>query len=888
MRIITHSTVQKKNVKNSTVWLYVWLLLISLPFAVTAQTSPLGSELNDRLIIESQDYSDQGLLRSDSETGRRGLASRATQGVGQSGQTRTVTTVDLNGALAGVDYDVTAQIGFVVPTVAFDNVISSTGGAVTSAQVTFSSSPTGSPAGVPDADDLIVIYDATGTQLGSIGINQILGPVDIVYGSNTMRIQSLSSGVYSITDAFGAPILDGNLEAFLYNLRYAHNAVAGGGTEGNRYMIVDVTDPSNTLSAISTINVQYFPAATDDVDSIMANATMPETGNLLTNDSDLTPGDVLSVSEVNGVSGAVGSAFASTYGTITVQSNGNYSYSVDLTNIAVSGLSNGESLDDIISYGVQDLNGNVDFGFITMTINGVDELPVATDNTNMVTVGSSPSASGDVIFDDDGFGVDSGDRPLALFIWENQFTDQPVFAGLSGPVNGQTRTEPTTGVQITFTSTDPDNIGIPNQNQVVYQTSTNGGHTGYLGYAIDANVNPSASTVLTIDFDEPVVNLSFTLSDIDWSQNDSWQDLMTVNGNLGGTPVSFIPQVSGSVVTIGADTFYGTGSVPPQDAHGNVVINFPTPVDQVSVAYNYGPDATAADNGGQIAAISDLFWQATGAPRVSEVDGNTANVGVSYATTYGFITLNGDGTYSYMVDPANPAVATLPVGSTLDDVIPYTLIDSIDASGNTDTANLTITINGSFVACAVTAIAAVSNNDCDPGTNLFTADVTVTFAGAPATGTLDLMGDGTASVAVGSLDTSTSHTFTGVSMTADGGAIDLTATFSDDLTCTFNEPNAGTADVSCAALCGITAIAAVSNNDCDPGTDLFTADVTVTFSTAPATGTLDLTGDGTASVAVGSLDTSTSHTFTGVSMTADGGMIDLSATFSDDLTCTFN
>ncbi|MEP0388668.1 MAG: VCBS domain-containing protein, partial [Dokdonia sp.] len=636
-----------------------------------------------------------------------------------SNEQRTVTTVDLNGPLAGVDHAVTAQVGFIVPTVTIDNVITTTSSSLLNARITFSSSPTGIPAGVPDADDLIVIFDAGGTQLGSIGINQILGPVDLVYGSNTMRLQSLSSGVYSVTDAFGAPILAGNLEAFLFNLQYAHNGVAGGGTEGPRYMIVEVTDADNTLSATSVINAEYFPNATDDVNTIQANATMPVSGDLDSNDTDLTAGEVLSIAEVNGVIAAVGNSFASTYGFITVQSNGTYDYSVDTSNIAVSGLRNGTSLQDIISYTVQDLNGNQDFGFITITINGVDDLPVATDNTNSVTVGGTTVVNGDVIFDDDGFGVDSGDRPLAIFIWENQFSAPGgVFANLSGPVNGQSRTEPVTGVQVTFASADPDNIGIPNQDQVVYQTGTNGGHTGYLGFAIDANVNPSASSVLTMNFDNPVVNLSFTLSDIDWSQNDSWQDQMTVTGNIGGTPVPFSPQVPGSVVTVGADTFYGTGSVPAQDAHGNVVINFSTPVDQVSVAYNYGPDATAADNGGQIAAISDLIWQATGAPRVSEVDGMAGNVGMVYATTYGFITINGDGTYTYTLDPTNPAVIALTTGMTLTDTIPYTLIDTVDNTGNTAMANVIITINGpAAVPCttpsAITGLSDITINAGD-------------------------------------------------------------------------------------------------------------------------------------------------------------------------------
>ena len=74
----------------------------------------------------------------------------------------------------------------------------------------------------------------------------------------------------------------------------------------------------------------------------------------------------------------------------------------------------------------------------------------------------------------------------------------------------------------------------------------------------------------------------------------------------------------------------------------------------------------------------------------------------------------------------------------------------------------------------------------------------------------------------------------------------------------------------------------------DGSDDFFTADITVTFTSAPSLGTLNITGDTTQSVSIGSLDTTSSHTFTNVSMTPDGTPINLTATFSDDTTCTLN
>jgi len=103
--------------------------------------------------------------------------------------------------------------------------------------------------------------------------------------------------------------------------------------------------------------------------------------------------------------------------------------------------------------------------------------------------------------------------------------------------------------------------------------------------------------------------------------------------------------------------------------------------------------------------------------------------------------------------------------------------------------------------CQISAIAVSNLSSCTPGTDTYTADVTVSFQSAPATGTLELSGSGSASVSVSALDSTTIHVFTGVEMPADGEAIDLFATFTDVVPCVFTESNAGTAPVSCAPTC---------------------------------------------------------------------------------------
>ncbi|MEK7257229.1 MAG: lamin tail domain-containing protein, partial [Bacteroidota bacterium] len=218
------------------------------------------------------------------------------------------------------------------------------------------------------------------------------------------------------------------------------------------------------------------------------------------------------------------------------------------------------------------------------------------------------------------------------------------------------------------------------------------------------------------------------------------------------------------------------------------------------------------------------------------------------------------------------------------------------SNGNADTAPAACS------ACGISGISVANISACNnlstsnPADDTFTADVTVTFANPPATGNLNLTGDpifSPVSVPVGSLS-GTTHTFTGVVFSADGTAIVLNAFFSADAGCTFTNSNAGTAPANCSGtVCTVSGVSVSGISACnDNGTpfgsdDFFTANVTVTFANPPGSGALNLTGDGVATVAVGSLGSSTSHTFTGVMMSADGGSISLSATFSADSGCTF-
>jgi len=84
--------------------------------------------------------------------------------------------------------------------------------------------------------------------------------------------------------------------------------------------------------------------------------------------------------------------------------------------------------------------------------------------------------------------------------------------------------------------------------------------------------------------------------------------------------------------------------------------------------------------------------------------------------------------------------------------------------------------------------------------------------------------------------------------------------------------------VTCAAPCAITAITAGTQTACNPSDNTYTQQVTITYSDAPATGTLQVNGTAFAI-------TSSPQTVTLTGLNSDGNTVDVSAVFSDDASC---
>src|SRR5262249_40584832 len=97
---------------------------------------------------------------------------------------------------------------------------------------------------------------------------------------------------------------------------------------------------------------------------------------------------------------------------------------------------------------------------------------------------------------------------------------------------------------------------------------------------------------------------------------------------------------------------------------------------------------------------------AVSAVRTGASEGGTAGtLGEGLVGAHGTLTLAADGTYTYVVNDNDAAVQALNQGGTLGDSFTYTVQDS---GGLSDTAVLTITINGANDAPRMTSAATAS------------------------------------------------------------------------------------------------------------------------------------------------------------------------------------
>src|SRR6185369_5723398 len=82
------------------------------------------------------------------------------------------------------------------------------------------------------------------------------------------------------------------------------------------------------------------------------------------------------------LSTGVGASIGGSYGTLVLNGNGSYTYTVNNTNAAVQALNTGGQLSDVFTYTMHDTAGAYSTTTLTVTINGADDAPSQPQDSN--------------------------------------------------------------------------------------------------------------------------------------------------------------------------------------------------------------------------------------------------------------------------------------------------------------------------------------------------------------------------------------------------------------------------------------------------------------------------------------------------------------------------
>ncbi len=430
---------------------------------------------------------------------------------------------------------------------------------------------------------------------------------------------------------------------------------SGGDTSVSDTFPIVVTDNANESSAATNLVIlitDTAPEAKADTGTVTEDGAALE-GNVITggssNSTDVADSLGADATQVTGVSkgsstteqtGNVGgTGLAGDYGTLILNSDGSYSYTVDPNNATVNALKDGGKLTETFSYTIKDADGDWSTTTLTITINGhTDGVPSITPNDEngnnvggQITVyesglstgsnasAASESASGTIQ-------INAGDGLSSINIGGQTFSLSQLQSLSSSNPSAAINVAGGTIVLNGFTANSSVG-GIPTSGSLSYTYTLNNAQTH-----------------------SAVGNDGLLLSGIPLSVTDAGG--VTTTGSL-------VVQVIDDVPTAVADT----GSL----SEGGVL--------SVLAADGVLTNDTAGADG----------WVNTGAV-VGVVSGDTATnsaggVGGRIDGQYGYITLNADGSYTY-VSTADAVTADA------QDVFTYTVRD---ADG--DLSHSTLTIN---------------------------------------------------------------------------------------------------------------------------------------------------------------------------------------------------
>jgi VCBS repeat-containing protein len=281
--------------------------------------------------------------------------------------------------------------------------------------------------GADDAPVLAAVTNATiaeVTQSGSttdVALSGTLSASDVDVETLTYGISGASvvGSTATLAGTYGTLTLNTSTGAYSYAKNAAAIEALDATETGADNFTFTVTDGDNALvtRSFSVTVTGGNDAPTAVLDTVTAseaggvgNATagVNPSGNVLANDTDVDADDTKTVTAISG--GTLGVARAGSYGSIVLNADGTYTYTVDNSNATVQALrTSAQTLTDSFSYTMRDAAGVTSSANITVTVQGANDAPVGVNDAAAVAEDSTvtrTAGTGVLANDTD---VDSGD-----------------------------------------------------------------------------------------------------------------------------------------------------------------------------------------------------------------------------------------------------------------------------------------------------------------------------------------------------------------------------------------------------------------------------------------------------------------------------------------------
>jgi hypothetical protein len=205
-------------------------------------------------------------------------------------------------------------------------------------------------------------------------------------------------------------------------------------------------------------------------------------------------------------------------------------------------------------------------------------------------------------------------------VWEDIFTDEQTITNNLVVAAGGTSLSFETTVFSDSTGGTFDLAPVRSASHFSFEESTTGNHAGYIELTFDnENDDPDDFLELSINFGNPVVNLSFDLLDVDGENNFAWDDGVEVFFNGINTKTDSNLYSIGPILFLDNETYMdgfeaGNASAASTQDVGNIGFDFgDEPIETITIRY-FSTDDAIANPASQFIGISDLQFTAIPEP----------------------------------------------------------------------------------------------------------------------------------------------------------------------------------------------------------------------------------------------------------------------------------